>query len=172
MRLTRAGEYAIRCTLYLALRGQGVMVSRKAIAAAMEIPNPFLGKIAQQLAHAGIIDIVQGARGGYRLRPHPGQVNLLQVVEAVIGEIVLNDCLMSPDACRRSGVCPIHSIWGQARAQLRATLQSADFATLTGADSCLQLLLPALPSGRPKVPADPPAQDLTPSLPIGPDGLN
>jgi DNA-binding IscR family transcriptional regulator len=33
----------------------------------MDIPAQFLGKIAQQLARAGIIEIVQGSKGGYRL---------------------------------------------------------------------------------------------------------
>ena len=53
MRLTRAGEYAMRCALFLSFQGLNVIVSKKEIARAMEIPDPFLGKIAQQLALAG-----------------------------------------------------------------------------------------------------------------------
>ena len=65
MRLTKAGEYAIRCALFLSFQGMGVVVSKKEIARAMDIPAQFLGKIAQQLARAGIIEIVQGSKGGY-----------------------------------------------------------------------------------------------------------
>jgi DNA-binding IscR family transcriptional regulator len=39
MRLTRAGEYAVRCTLYLSKQEQGEVVSRKEIAEAMEVPD-------------------------------------------------------------------------------------------------------------------------------------
>ncbi len=54
MRLTRAGEYAVRCALYLSFQGKGVTISRREIAGGMDIPDQFLGKIAQQLETAGI----------------------------------------------------------------------------------------------------------------------
>jgi DNA-binding IscR family transcriptional regulator len=52
MRLTRAGEYAVRCVLYLASKGVDSLCNRKQIAAEMDIPDQFLSKIAQQLARA------------------------------------------------------------------------------------------------------------------------
>jgi len=137
MRLTRAGEYAVRCVLYLADRGPGQVISRKQIAREMDIPPQFLGKIAQQLARKGIIDIVQGAKGGFRLALAPEEVTLLQVVEAVIGEIFLNDCVMRADACHRSYACSVHNIWEQARNQLRSFLRQATFAKLLQENSCI-----------------------------------
>ena len=86
MRLTRAGEYAVRCMLYLASLGTGELAMRKEIARVMGIPEQFLGKIAQQLSRAGFIDIVQGAKGGYRLVVPPQKLTLLDVVEAVEAE--------------------------------------------------------------------------------------
>jgi Rrf2 family protein len=136
MRLTRAGEYAVRCSLYLSLLGKGVLATRKDIARTMEIPEPFLGKIAQQLARAGIIEIVQGARGGYRLIKPPETLTLLEVVEAVIGEIVLNDCVLNPDACYRSPTCSVHLVWQKARDQLRETLSQTRFADLMAGNTC------------------------------------
>jgi DNA-binding IscR family transcriptional regulator len=41
----------------------GLFASRE-IARRMDIPEQFLGKIALQLARAGVIEIVQGAKGG------------------------------------------------------------------------------------------------------------
>ena len=137
MRLTRAGEYAVRCVLFLASQGENSLVNRKQIARAMEIPDQFLGKIAQQLSHAGIIEIVQGARGGLRLTRPPEQITLLEVVEAVIGEIFLNDCVMNPKSCNQSVMCPVHVIWRKAKDQLRATLREATFASLLDAGNCL-----------------------------------
>jgi len=130
MRLTRAGEYAVRCVLYLASQGVGVLCARKEIARTMDIPDQFLGKIAQQLARAGAIEIIQGARGGFRLVVAPEQLTLLEVVEAVIGEIFLNDCVMRPESCNRSHACAVHCIWAKARDQLRQTLQEATFARM------------------------------------------
>ena len=136
MRLTRAGEYGVRCILYLSSKGVGELCNRKQIAAAMGIPGPFLGKIAQQLARAGYIEIVQGAKGGLKLVVSPEKLTLLDVVESVIGEIFLNDCLLRPDSCNRSNSCAAHRVWFKARDQLRSTLQEASFADLLKEQGC------------------------------------
>ena len=136
MRLTRAGEYAVRCVLYLAYQGPGEVCNRKKIAQAMDIPSQFLGKIAQQLAQAGLIEVVQGSKGGLRLVIAPDKISLLDVVEAVIGEIFLNDCLLRPDSCNRSNSCAAHSVWEKARNQLRETLREATFAKLLKESNC------------------------------------
>ena len=137
MRLTRAGEYAVRCVLYLASKGVGITCNRKQIAAEMDIPDQFLGKIAQQLAHAGFLEIVQGAKGGLKLAVAPQNLTLLDVVEAVIGEIFLNDCVIRPESCQRSQACSVHHVWDTARSQLRDTLRDATFAKLLTEDSCV-----------------------------------
>ncbi len=137
MRLTRAGEYGVRCILYLSSKGVGVVCNRMQIAAAMDIPGQFLGKIAQQLARAGYIEIVQGARGGLKLAVSPANITLLDVVETVIGEIFLNDCILRPETCNRSNSCAAHRVWDKARNQLRETLREASFADLLKEDGCL-----------------------------------
>jgi Rrf2 family protein len=113
------------------------VVGRKEIAREMEIPEQFLGKIAQQLARLGILEIIQGSKGGFRLLVSPKSLTLLDVIEAVIGEIFLNDCLMRPDSCRRSSACAVNHVWQKARDQLRETLGSSTFATLVESQSCL-----------------------------------
>ncbi len=142
MRLTRAGEYAIRCMLYMAANNDNSIgvIRRQDIANEMEIPAQFLGKIAQQLARAHFIEIVQGAGGGYRLLADPRKLTLLDVVEVVTGEIVLNDCQLIPGSCFRSPTCSVHRIWEKARDQLRETLRAATFATLLEEESCAKTI--------------------------------
>jgi Rrf2 family protein len=144
MRLTKAGEYAIRCALYMSYQGMGVVVSKKEIACAMDIPAQFLGKIAQQLARSGIIEIVQGSKGGYRLLVSAEKLTLLDVVEAVIGEIYLNDCVVRPESCSRISACAIHRVWETARDQLRETLRKADFKGILADKSCTIELMEAM----------------------------
>jgi Rrf2 family protein len=102
----------------------------------MDIPEQFLVKIAQQLARSGFIEIVQGMRGGYRLLMSPENISLLDVVEAAVGEIFLNDCVMNPASCRRTPSCCVHMVWEKAREQLRDTLREATFQTLLAEGSC------------------------------------
>jgi Rrf2 family protein len=139
MRLTRAGEYAVRCIFYLSSQPEGKIINRKDISREMEIPDQFLGKIAQQLARVGLIEIVQGAKGGYRLRLSPADIPLLTVVEAVIGKIFLNDCLMRPESCHRSPSCSVNRVWNKAKDQLRETLREVTFEQLLKEENCLLL---------------------------------
>lgn len=136
MRLTKAGDYALRCVLYLSGEGKGALATRKDIARAMKIPEQFLGKIAQQLSRAGIVEIIQGPRGGLRLARPPAMVTLLDVVEAVVGEIFLNDCVLYPEMCGRSCICAIHEVWEKARGQLRDTLRATTFESLVLREGC------------------------------------
>ena len=141
MRLTRAGEYAVRCMVYLAHKGQGVLVPKQEICERAEIPTHFLAKIAQELAKAQLISIRQGPKGGYSLLPQPEDVSLLQVVEVMIGEIFLNDCIDRPQSCTVSKSCSVHRVWDKARNQLRETLGAVSLADLSKEESCI----PAFP---------------------------
>ncbi len=134
MLLTKAGEYAVRCMLYLAGEADCEVVSRRHVAEAMNIPAPFLAKIAQELARCGLIQIVQGSKGGYRLRKNPDEISLLDVIEAVEGEIFLNECLFRPESCGRSSYCKVHGVWQEARDGLRNTFRRTTLAQLCFSD--------------------------------------
>ena len=74
--------------------------------------------------------VVQGAQGGYRLATAPRDVTLLDVVEAVMGSLALNDCVARPGSCSRNPDCPIHPIWKKATEQLCDTLRAATLEEL------------------------------------------
>jgi len=137
MKITRAAEYAVRCVLYLAMQGAGVLATRKEISDFADIPPKFLAKIAQELARAGVLEIRQGAKGGFVLLRDPKEITLLQVVEIMIGEIRLNDCTTNPKGCQASASCSVNRVWGVAREQLRKTLGAATFASLVAEKSCI-----------------------------------
>jgi Rrf2 family protein len=123
----------------LAKNGTDKIVSRHEVSASGNIPPHFLAKIAQQLSRAGIIEILQGARGGYRLLIPPEKLSLLDVIEAIIGEIFLNDCVVRPESCHASSSCAVNSIWLKARDQLRQTLDQVTFAELIDDESCCMI---------------------------------
>ena len=137
MRLTKEGEYAVRIVLFLAARADGQAANRKLIAEKMDIPYHFLGKIGPKLAAAGLIEIIQGSKGGYRLNRPAGDITLLDVVEAVEGEILLNDCVIKPEVCNRTSFCPVHQAWSEAREMLRKTLAAANFEQMAACDASL-----------------------------------
>jgi Rrf2 family protein len=132
MRLTKASEYAIRCVHYLSLQKKGVISSRNEIANAMDIPPDFLTKIAQQLSRSQIIEIIQGPRGGFRLQVPPEELNLLDVIETMMGELFFNECALHPESCLKSCTCQVYPVWVKARTQFRETLRRATFAQFIG----------------------------------------
>ena len=141
MRLTRAGEYAVRCVVFLATsaaESEERLTPRREVAREMDIPERFLAKIVPSLVRAGIIQAVRGAAGGLRLAKPAAQITLLEVVEAVVGEISLNDCVLRPGDCRRNPDCAVHQIWVRATDDLRHTLRQADFASLVGQELCMK----------------------------------
>ncbi len=137
MRLTWAVEYAVRCMGYLVHKGDGVLVSKPEISERAEIPSHFQAKIAQQLSKARLIVIKQGPKGGYSLLLPPEEVSLLQVVEVMIGEISLNECVDRPSSCSVSKSCSVHKVWAKASRQLRETLADVSLAQLSKNESCI-----------------------------------
>ena len=130
MRMTRSSDYMLRLVLYLACRAPGVVVARREIVDAMDIPDAFFRKIATQLGKAGILRITQGVQGGCALAVAPEKLTLLDVIEADMGEIFLNQCVLYPDSCHRSPGCSVHEVWARLRDRVRDTLREVTFADL------------------------------------------
>ncbi len=129
MKINRATDYGVRLMVYLATEG-GKTVPRAEVSSAMDIPSEFLAKIAQHLARAGLLEIKQGRMGGYRLKRSPEEITLLEIVEALEGEIFLNICVGDPKACRFSSTCKVHLVWKAAREGLRDLLGSIRLTNL------------------------------------------
>jgi Rrf2 family iron-sulfur cluster assembly transcriptional regulator len=113
--LTRACDYALRVMTRLAEFPLGNVVHLPALAYSENIPSHFLSKILQQLTHAGLIKSHRGAAGGYSLEKPPSEISLLEVIEAIEGPIILNQCLSPGLECERMNWCSIHEVCAEAR---------------------------------------------------------
>ncbi len=63
------------------------------------VPFDVLSKAMQRLTRAGILSAVQGSNGGYRLERNLAEVTLLDVIDAVSGEVRAVNCLQSNKTC-------------------------------------------------------------------------
>lgn len=114
-RLTNAGEYAVRLMVYLAGRDCNELISAREIAENQSIPERFLRSIVSQFAKQGFVNSVQGNKGGVRLAEGAENKTLLEVIEAVEGQIYLNVCMQGEDDCQFSGQCAVHHVWQEAQ---------------------------------------------------------
>jgi Rrf2 family cysteine metabolism transcriptional repressor len=86
MKLTAKAEYGCVALLELARADRtGQPVRIRSIAASQGIPERFLVQILLVLKSAGLVESTRGASGGYRLSRVPGEITVLDVVEAVDG---------------------------------------------------------------------------------------
>ena len=130
MQITRAAEYAIRGVLYLSLQPEGSVCLLSEISEKQDIPSSFLSKIFQNLARAGYVNSTRGTGGGFTLVKAPGDISLLDIVEAIDGQIALNVCLNDGAMCDNRRVCAIHAVWDDAQRYMVDLLKKNTFAIL------------------------------------------
>jgi Rrf2 family protein len=137
MQITRQADYAVRAVLYLAQREPGARASTSRIAQEQRIPATFLAKIVSQLAAAGIVRAVRGARGGVTLARPPEHINLLEIVEAIDGPVALNTCTDDAARCPMGSACAVRDVWCEAQADLVKRLAETKFGQLVKTDKPL-----------------------------------
>jgi Rrf2 family protein len=130
MQITRQADYAVRAVYYLTKLGPDNRAATSQIAKEQHIPPSFLAKIISQLSVAGLLHTSRGARGGVSLARDPEEISLLDVVEAIDGPILLNECVADDGACTFSEDCPMRPIWCDAQEHLVGKLQSTSFSAL------------------------------------------
>jgi Rrf2 family protein len=127
MQITRQADYAIRAVLYLARLGPNQRAATSTVALEQKIPPSFLAKIISQLSIAGLLHTSRGARGGVSLAREAKEISLLDVVEAIDGPIMLNECVNDGGTCTFEKECPLHDIWCEAQVNLVKSLKAARF---------------------------------------------
>lgn len=128
MQITRQADYALRAMLYLAQLEPTQRAATSQIAEEQHIPPSFLAKIISQLSIAGLIHTSRGARGGVSLARQPGEISVLEVVEAIDGPVQLNECTVNPDGCVFGQDCPLRPLWCDTQAELVGRLKATTFA--------------------------------------------
>lgn len=85
MRMSEGVEWAAHCCLLLDWLGGTEPVPTAELAAAFEIPGPYLNKQLQALVRADILTSTRGKRGGFALARPLDRITLLDVVDAIEG---------------------------------------------------------------------------------------
>jgi Rrf2 family protein len=127
MQITRQADYAVRAVIYLAKLGADQRAATSQIAQEQQIPPSFLAKIVSQLSVAGLLQTSRGARGGVSLAKSPDRISILEVVEAIDGPILLNECVSSNGVCTFGDDCPIRPLWCDVQSELVHRLRSTSF---------------------------------------------
>lgn len=134
MRFTRESEYGLSALLFLAGQLSDRVLPLSEIACASELPQNFLAKIFQKLAHHDVVRSFRGARRGYCLAREPGAINVRELVEAIEGPGVFERCIFWNARCDSGDPCPLHDGWMRVSADLVRFLEETTLADLARRD--------------------------------------
>ena len=92
MLFSTKAEYGVRLMVALGRQRRLALRSRSPVAEAETLPLSYLEHLVAKLRKAGLVDLQRGARGGYRLARPAAEIKMLEVVEALEGQIAPMEC--------------------------------------------------------------------------------
>ncbi len=125
--ISPTAEYALRAVVALARAGDTAMVTSK-IAETTLVPPGYLSKVLQMLRRKGVVRSKRGLGGGFVLAKHPGELTVLDVVNAVDPIKRIEQCPLRIDTHGRQ-LCSLHR-----RLDAAAAMVQHSFAETTVAE--------------------------------------
>ena len=95
--LSEAASIGLHGMILIARSENGL--NAQEIADVMGSSRHHVAKVLQRLAKVGFLSSTRGPNGGFVLRKKPADINLLQIYEAIEGEITVVDCPMEKPVC-------------------------------------------------------------------------
>ena len=112
--LSSSTRYSVAALCELAsLFEGGQFLGVRAIAERRDIPARYLEQLLAQLKQAGLVESARGPAGGFRLSRPAGDIELLEIIEAVEGPVQLAS----------GGPCPYDEVLRRCRDGLRDALR-------------------------------------------------
>ncbi len=109
--LSNSCKYAIRSVIYLALNSKtDLKIGSKEVALKLNIPQPFLAKILQELTRKHLISSTKGPMGGFFLTDENLNNSVLDIVSCIDGLDAFNICFLGLHTCSGDKPCSVHHI--------------------------------------------------------------
>lgn len=157
--LTKKGKYGLKALVELARREAGSSLLISEMAAANDIPKPFLETILGDLRQAGFVRSKKGRGGGYALARPPSEIQVGHVIRVLDGALAPIPCASRVfykrcADCRDEHVCSVRLLMREVRQAVADILDHrslADMAALIDpeAEPSLSLSEPDRPATSP-----------------------
>lgn len=109
LKLSKKSEYGIMAMQYLA-ENQGGLITAKEIADNLELSFEFLAKTLQHLKREGLVNTIQGMKGGYELNIDPNATSLMTIITALESHPEIVECTLEEhNSCSRFEFCSIRN---------------------------------------------------------------
>lgn len=128
MKITKEADYAMRIMLLLTRTDS--RMEAKQISERCDIPYRFALKIMRKLVQSNLAKSYRGINGGYAVNDNHNAITLLDVVEAIDGEIAINTCIDNPTSCKSAAECKIKKSLLDAQTVFADKLRHVTFSEL------------------------------------------
>jgi Rrf2 family protein len=106
--MSKKVEYALMAMVEITDHKGRELITAKELAKRYHIPQEILGKVLQALSKKGLIESIQGMRGGYRAGNSGDKIPVAHIIEAIDGPIELMACNSGNFCdCEQISVCNI-----------------------------------------------------------------
>lgn len=127
--LSQATGYATSALACVAAMG-GKPALVKDLAEACSIPQSYLAKIVNVLAHRDIVQTQRGVGGGVSLSRPPHEITIRVICEALDDPVLQPRCMLGNAECSEDRACPAHQFCVSHRNELASFLNSTTIADI------------------------------------------
>lgn len=131
--LSQSCIYAIRAAILISSKegnNNSEFIQVKELADELNISFHFLTKTLQHLTHAKILESYTGPKGGVKLARPAKQIFLNDIIEAIDGENIFNNCILGLADCCDDKPCPLHDKWSKTKSQTQKIFKKTNLAAL------------------------------------------
>ena len=130
MKFSKTTEYAIRVMVFLSdHRDELYSVNR--MHSVLNISYKYLGRLMSKLAAAGLVEVLQGKQGGFRINRSREPIYLYQVIEVVEGLGNYQRCVLGFKSCSSENPCSLHQHWLEPLEKIKNMIYEVDLRSLS-----------------------------------------
>ena len=101
----------------------GSRVGVKEVAKSIDAPEHFIAKILQELSRKRVLKSMKGPNGGFYLENAGLKTSLADIVKAIDGDKIYDECVLGLKACSQRNPCPVHDEYKEIKKNLIAMLE-------------------------------------------------
>ncbi|MAK90978.1 MAG: SUF system Fe-S cluster assembly regulator [Oceanospirillaceae bacterium] len=144
LKIGKLTDYGVVVLNELAKAG-GVKLSTEDIACQTGLTLPTVRKVMKALVDSGLVIAQRGAKGGYRIARAPGQIRILDIVQAFEGPVAVTECATDDASCDITDSCSLASNWGGINQLITQVLSRVTLADIREPERQLKLVKETLP---------------------------
>jgi Rrf2 family protein len=116
---SKSCEYAIKAMICVSQKTrEGQRVSVEEVAKSIDAPKHFIAKILQELSRKRLVQSIKGPNGGFFLEKADLKISLADIVKAIDGDSVYDECVLGLKACSAKSPCPVHHEYAEIKKKL------------------------------------------------------